>query len=115
MAAMTRMRTDPATGIPNDLMVEYYSQRATGAALVLTECAAVSKRGEGFPGAGNLYTKEQAEGWKKVVSSVKSKGASMFAQIFHAGRNSHPFMTGGLDLWAPSAIAIRGRIPGQKI
>mgnify|MGYP000973234874 FL=1 len=115
MAAMTRMRTDPATGVPNDLMLEYYSQRATGAGLILTECAAVSKRGEGFPGAGNLYTKEHAEGWKRVVNSVKSKGAHMFAQIFHAGRNSHPFMTGGLDLWAPSAVAITGRIKKKKI
>lgn len=56
---MTRMRTDPATGVPNDLMVEYYTQRS-GAGLILTECAAVSKRGEGFPGAGNMYTKEHA-------------------------------------------------------
>jgi N-ethylmaleimide reductase len=44
MAAMTRMRTDPKDGVPNDLLVEYYSQRA-GAGLVLTECASVSRRG----------------------------------------------------------------------
>ena len=114
MAAMTRMRTDPKDGIPNDLLVEYYSQRA-GAGLILTECASVSKRGEGFPGAGNIYTKEQAEGWSRVVKAVHEKGSVIFIQIFHAGRSSHPFITGGLDLWAPSAVAIPGRIPGQQI
>jgi N-ethylmaleimide reductase len=93
LAAMTRMRTDPKTGIPNDLMVDYYSQRA-GAGLILTECAAVSQRGEGFPGAGNFYNKQQADGWKRVVAAVKAKGAHIFAQLFHAGRNSHPLMNG---------------------
>lgn len=28
MAGMSRLRADPKTGIPNDLMAEYYSQRA---------------------------------------------------------------------------------------
>lgn len=59
MAPMTRMRCDPKTGIPNDLLVEYYSQRAE-AGLILTECSAWSARGNGYPGAGDLYTKEQA-------------------------------------------------------
>ncbi len=44
LAAMTRMRTDPKTGIPNDLMREYYTQRAN-AGLLLTECSAISQRG----------------------------------------------------------------------
>ncbi len=35
LAAMTRARCDPANGIPNDLLVKYYAQRA-GAGLLLT-------------------------------------------------------------------------------
>lgn len=35
LAAMTRMRCDPQTGVPNDLLVEYYGQRS-GAGLLLT-------------------------------------------------------------------------------
>jgi 2,4-dienoyl-CoA reductase-like NADH-dependent reductase (Old Yellow Enzyme family) len=35
LAAMTRVRCDPKDGIPNDLLVEYYGQRA-GAGLLLT-------------------------------------------------------------------------------
>ena len=58
MAAMTRQRCDPKTGIPTDLLIEYYSQRA-GAGLILTECVSWGPRGAAFPGAANLYTNEQ--------------------------------------------------------
>lgn len=57
MAAMTRCRTDPKTGIPNNDMVEYYSSRAS-AGFILTECAAVSAESNAFPGAGCLYNDE---------------------------------------------------------
>lgn len=53
MAAMTRMRCDNATKIPNDLLVEYYSQRAS-AGLILTECTLVSERSNAFPGSAGI-------------------------------------------------------------
>lgn len=53
MAAMTRMRCDNATKIPNDLLVEYYSQRAS-AGLILTECTLVSERSNAFPGCPGI-------------------------------------------------------------
>lgn len=56
LAAMTRVRCDPANGIPNDLLVKYYAQRS-GAGLLLTEASSWSPRGCGFPGAGNIYTR----------------------------------------------------------
>jgi len=52
---MTRVRCDPKTGIPTDLQVKYYGQRA-GAGLIITEGAAWSPRGISYPGAGNIYT-----------------------------------------------------------
>lgn len=30
MAPLTRLRSDPATGVPSELAVEYYTQRASG-------------------------------------------------------------------------------------
>lgn len=68
LSALTRVRCD-SDGVPTDLLAEYYSQRA-GAGLMFTESASISQRGIGFPGQGNLYTKEQAEGWKKVLKRV---------------------------------------------
>jgi N-ethylmaleimide reductase len=35
MAALTRQRCNPENGIPNDLLIEYYSQRI-GASMILT-------------------------------------------------------------------------------
>ncbi len=54
VAAMTRCRADPKTGVPNDLHVEYYSARAS-AALILTECSSVNPEGNAFPGAAGIY------------------------------------------------------------
>lgn len=59
MAALTRMRADPSNGIPTELFVEYYSQRA-GSGLILSEASSWSQRGIAFPGAGNIFSKEQA-------------------------------------------------------
>lgn len=106
MAALTRQRCDPKDGIPNELMKEYYLQRS-GAGLMLTEASAWSQRGESFPGAGNIHRKEHAEGWKKITDALHEKGAKIFIQIYHAGRANHPQINGGLEIWAPSAVAVR--------
>lgn len=50
MAAMTRLRADFGTGVPNELHQTYYSQRAKKTAFVLTECSQVSREGNSFPG-----------------------------------------------------------------
>lgn len=69
MSSLTRTRCDPQNGIPTELVREYYTQRS-GSAMILTECSAWSPRGHAYPGAGNFYTNEQIEGWKKVISAV---------------------------------------------
>jgi len=108
MASLTRIRADPQTGVPNDLMVDYYSQRAS-AGLILTEGSAVSNAGNSFIGCGANYTREQMEGWKRVVASVHKKGGRIYMQIWHAGRAAHPTQTGEQNI-SSSAIAIRGNL-----
>ncbi len=44
MAALTRQRSDPQTGIPTEIHAEYYCQRS-GAGLILSECVAWTQRG----------------------------------------------------------------------
>jgi len=105
MAALTRMRCDPKTGIPNDLHVKYYSMRARGAFL-LTECSAVSNQGNTFPGAAGIWNREQMEGWRKVVDAVHQKGGKIIMQIWHGGRSATTDKTGEKPL-APSAIPMR--------
>ena len=74
MASLTRTRADPAKNVPTDLHLEYYSKRGD-AGLVMTEASPISIEGNCCPGAIGIYSKEQIDGWKKIVESVKKKGA----------------------------------------
>ena len=65
MAPLTRGRANPDR-VPNDLMVEYYTQRAS-AGLIVTEATAVSPQGYGWLGAPAIYNEAQAAGWRKVT------------------------------------------------
>lgn len=108
LSALTRVRCE-LDGIPTDLVAEYYAQRA-GAGLLLTESASISQKGLGFPGQGNIFNKEQAEGWRKVIQGVHQKNAKIIIQIFHAGRVTHPTFNGDPETWAPSAVQSREKI-----
>lgn len=77
---------------------------------MLTQANSWSQRGQGFPGAGNLYNAEQAAGWKRVVDAVHQKGTIIFLQLCHCGRATDPLINGGYEPLAPSAIAIREQI-----
>lgn len=107
MAAMSRCKADPTTGVPNDLHVAYFSQRAEDAGVVLTECTAVRQDGEGFPGNGQAFKKEHFAGWKKVADAVHKVGGKIFAQIYHAGRATDSTKTGGLPVIGVSNIKNR--------
>lgn len=49
MAALTRQRCDKQTLIPNELLAQYYAQRAS-AGFIITECSPVSERSAAYPG-----------------------------------------------------------------
>lgn len=106
MAALTRVRADPITGVPNDLHVKYYSQRAS-AGFLLTECSQVTPTGTSFPGSPGIYSKEQVEGWKKVTKAVHDKGGKIIMQIWHAGRACHPDHNDGTQPISSFAARIR--------
>lgn len=107
MAAMTRCAT--TDGIPNELYKEYYTQRANDAGLILTECIAVSNRGEGFPGNCQAFKDEHKGPWKDLIDSVHKNNGVIFAQIVHAGRAAAKKMLNGDIAYAPSAIKNRSR------
>ncbi|KAJ6015111.1 Flavin oxidoreductase hxnT [Penicillium herquei] len=88
--------------IPGDLMVEYYSQRATEGGLIISEGIPPSLESNGMPGVPGLFTPEQSIGWKNVVDAVHAKGAFIYCQLWHAGRATIPQMTGSAPV-CPSA------------
>lgn len=104
LAPMTRARAG-ADRIPNELMAEYYRQRAS-AGLVITEATVVSEQAIGWIDSPGIYTDEMAEGWKLVTESVHSVGGKVFLQLWHCGRASHSSFHGGEPAVAPSAIKI---------
>lgn len=103
MAPMSRRRVDK--GIPNDLMVIHFKQRAS-AGLIITDNTAVSSNGVGYLNVPGIYNEAQKEGWKKVVDAVHAEGGKIFIQLVHAGRIGHPFIQGGQSLVAPSAVPV---------
>jgi N-ethylmaleimide reductase len=114
MAPMTRIRAT-AEGVPTDLMVEYYRQRA-GVGLIITEGTYPTREGQSYPDQPGIATPEQAEGWRRVVDAVHAEGGRIVLQIQHGGRASNPHANGGLRVIAPSAVRISGThfIGGQE-
>lgn len=109
MAPLTRNRA-VENNTPNDLMAQYYVQRA-GAGLIISEATQIMPEGLGYPNTPGIYSKEQIAGWKKITSAVHQAGGRMFLQLWHVGRISHPLLqpNGALPV-APSAIAPAGQV-----
>jgi N-ethylmaleimide reductase len=108
MAPMTRNRA--TDNIPNALMAQYYTQRAS-AGLIITEGTSPSPNGLGYPRIPGIFSAAQAEGWKRVTDAVHPKGAKMFVQLMHCGRIGHPLnLPAGARLLAPSAVAAAGEM-----
>ncbi|KAK2595025.1 hypothetical protein QQS21_007279 [Conoideocrella luteorostrata] len=89
--------------VPNDHVVEYYSQRATPGGLIISEGLPPSLEGNAMPGVPGLFLPEQAAGWKKVVEAVHAKGGYVYAQLWHSGRANIPQLT-GTPIMAPSSV-----------
>ncbi|KAJ7152357.1 flavoprotein NADH-dependent oxidoreductase [Mycena filopes] len=111
MSALTRNRSSHT--VPNEIMLKYYVQRATGGAgLIVSEGVLISRQGTEWPAAPGLWNKAQIDGWKKITDAVHEAGSKIYAQLWHVGRTSHPEapeqIAAGIPVYAPSAVAARG-------
>ncbi|MET7367072.1 alkene reductase [Streptomyces sp. NPDC005566] len=112
LAPMTRSRAGDG-GTATDLVVEYYTQRAS-AGLIITEGIQPSVVGQGYPATPGLHSAEQVASWRRVTDSVHEAGGRIFAQIMHAGRIGHPvLLPDGLTPVAPSPVAAPGQVYTQ--
>lgn len=85
---LTRQRSTQPGNVANELMAQYYSQRA-GAGFLVTEGTQIEPRGQGYAWTPGIYTPEQVAGWRKVTEAVHAEGGVIFAQLWHVGRVSH--------------------------
>jgi N-ethylmaleimide reductase len=108
MAPMTRNRA--TDNIPNDLMAQYYAQRAS-AGLIITEGTSPSPNGLGYARIPGIFSAAQVAGWQRITAAVHAHGAKMFMQFMHCGRIGHPLnLPAGARLLAPSAVAAAGQM-----
>jgi 2,4-dienoyl-CoA reductase-like NADH-dependent reductase (Old Yellow Enzyme family) len=108
MAPLTRCRSRQGR-VPNELMLEYYVQRA-GAGLIITEATSISAMGVGYPDTPGIWSDEQVAGWKRITQAIHNAGGRIISQLWHVGRVSDPvYLNGALPL-APSAIAPAGHV-----
>jgi N-ethylmaleimide reductase len=108
MAPLTRMRSSPGD-LPNALMRDYYTQRASEGGLIISEATPISRQGYGYAGAPGIYDDAQIERWRAITEAVHARGAKIIMQVWHVGRQSHPdIQPHGEAPVAPSAIAAEG-------
>ena len=108
MAPLTRMRSSQPGDIPNDLMLDYYVQRAS-AGLIVSEGAQVSPEGKGYMDTPGIHSDEQVVAWRRITDAVHAAGGRIACQLWHVGRVSHEsFHDGALPVSA-SSLPYRNR------
>lgn len=109
MAPLTRSRAGNPGRVPNALMTEYYTQRAS-AGMIISEATAVTPQGVGYADTPGIWSEEQVEGWKHITQAVHDAGGLIVLQLWHVGRISAPvFLDGDLPV-APSAVKPAGHV-----
>lgn len=106
LAPLTRARAGRER-VPNELMVEYYTQRAS-AGLIITEATVISEQGIGWIDSPGIYNDAQTAGWGKVVEALHARGTPVFLQLWHCGRASHSSFHGGQPPVSASAVKLEG-------
>jgi len=109
MAPMTRSRALPG-GVPSELAIEYYAQRAS-AGVIVTEGVAPSAVGLGYARTPAVESAEQVAAWKKIADAVHARGGRIFMQFMHVGRIGHSANRYTTEpLVSPSAVRAAGQI-----
>jgi 2,4-dienoyl-CoA reductase-like NADH-dependent reductase (Old Yellow Enzyme family) len=113
-------------GFANDWHLVHLGSRAVGgAALVLTEAAAVEARGRISPADLGIWKDEHIDKLAQITAFIKQQGAIPGMQIAHAGRKAScrvpweggaaiPAADGGWQTVAPSALPFRNTDPVPK-
>ncbi len=92
-------------GYPTEHFISYYEGKAKGGwGLIFIEDTAVDKYGRSFDRVPGLWEDGQGEAMKGLTRRVHKFGSRIFAQIYHAGRQTKPDVIDGECTIAPSRI-----------
>jgi len=91
-------------GTATEKYVAYHEAKARGGwGLIITEDYAVDPKGKGFPNVPGLWNDSQVESHSKLTKRIHDIGGKIFAQIYHAGRQTNRALIGCQPV-APSPI-----------
>lgn len=79
---LTDERCRQLGNVPNELMAEYYRQRAT-AGLIITEGTSPSADGLGYARIPGLFNQEHVVNWRRITQTVHHHGGHIFVQLMH--------------------------------
>lgn len=107
MAPLTRNRAPGQ--LPNDLMRQYYQQRAS-AGLIITEASQVCPEGQGYLDTPGIHSAGQVAGWRRITDAVHEAGGRIAIQLWHVGRISHvSLQPGGQAPVSSSALLAKSK------
>lgn len=115
MAPLTRLRSG-VDGVPDEVVVEHYRQRAS-MGLIVTEGTWPVQEDRTWFGQPGIETPAQVAGWRRVADAVHAAGGRIAMQVMHGGRVSHPEVTGTGRIVSASATATPGlvRVTSGKV
>jgi 2,4-dienoyl-CoA reductase-like NADH-dependent reductase (Old Yellow Enzyme family)/thioredoxin reductase len=91
-------------GYPTERYIAYHEAKSKGGwGLIITQDYAIEPRGKGYSHIPGLWEDEQVVPHAELPKRVHKHGASIFAQIYHAGRQSNDSIM-GMQPVAPSPI-----------
>ncbi len=91
-------------GYPTERYFAYHEEKSRGGwGLIITQDYAIEPRGKGYSHIPGLWEDAQVEPHAELPKRVHKFGASIFAQIYHAGRQTNDAIM-GMQPVAPSAI-----------
>ena len=110
-------------GVPTHWHMVHLGSRAVGgAALVMTEAAAVTAAGRISPEDAGIWNDAQMHAWTPIAAFIKAQGAVPSIQLAHAGRKASTFSpwrghgkvaedAGGWPVIGPSEVAFSPNYP----
>ncbi len=85
-------------GTATEQWIRYLEEKAKGGyGLIIPEDYAISQEGKGYKFLAGLWNDEQIPSHKEMVDRLHKHGAAVFAQIYHAGRQTNRNMTVGVQ------------------
>ncbi len=72
-------------GMPSELQIDYYKERAKATAMIIVEHEYVSPEGMASKGQLSMADDSVIEGYRNLTEAVHEEGTLILAQISHAG------------------------------